>query len=523
MRRNRTVWTIIFGLAALLTVSAFYLRHTRGAAAQTSEATPALQTATVRRGTLTLSATGAGSVIPAAETHLSFGSSGTVTELLVQVGSKVQAGDVLARLDDNNARQSVAQAELQVAQAQLAVDADTVARTVRLAELAVSRAEISVQEAQNNLDDLTNWTADPDAVALAQAKLDAAQASYTAAQGQDASKRSSITSAEISLRQAQESLTSAQENYDNAFDSARDWERNIDGIRDAAATSLQRAQDNLTIAQANYDSARLNLNYASSINAQTSVLSAEQALADAQTSPTEAETEAARVALQNATIALTEAQINLEKAKDNRSAQLSLEQAQLNLSAAQATLEQTTLTAPTAGTVTAIAATVGETGGNDFITLADLEQPLLEVYLDETDMGMAIVGNEVDIVFDALPDQTFVGRIIQVNPQLVNNNGLTTVQVTVQLNADSFAKPQNLPVGLNATAEVVGGRAEQALLVPVEALRELSAGQYAVFVMEDGEPKLRPVEVGLMDFTSAEILSGLQAGDIVTTGIVETQ
>ncbi|GAH13172.1 unnamed protein product, partial [marine sediment metagenome] len=42
------------------------------------------------------------------------------------------------------------------------------------------------------------------------------------------------------------------------------------------------------------------------------------------------------------------------------------------------------------------------------------------------------------------------------------------------------------------------------------------------FVMEDGEPRLRFVEVGLMDFTFAEILSGLEAGETVTTGIVET-
>ena len=45
----------------------------------------------------------------------------------------------------------------------------------------------------------------------------------------------------------------------------------------------------------------------------------------------------------------------------------------------------------------------------------------------------------------------------------------------------------------------------------------------AVFVMEDGEPKLQVVEIGLVDFTSAEILSGLEAGEIVTTGIVETE
>jgi multidrug efflux pump subunit AcrA (membrane-fusion protein) len=58
----------------------------------------------------------------------------------------------------------------------------------------------------------------------------------------------------------------------------------------------------------------------------------------------------------------------------------------------------------------------------------------------------------------------------------------------------------------------------------VEALRELSPDEYAVFVMgSDGELTLRPVEVGLGDISFAEILSGLEPGDVVTTGIVETE
>ena len=80
-----------------------------------------------------------------------------------------------------------------------------------------------------------------------------------------------------------------------------------------------------------------------------------------------------------------------------------------------------------------------------------------------------------------------------------------------------------LLLGMNAAVDVIGGRAEDVALVPVEALRELSPDEYAVFVMEDGELKLRPVEVGLMDFTFAEIKSGLEIGEVVTTGIVETQ
>jgi len=59
--------------------------------------------------------------------------------------------------------------------------------------------------------------------------------------------------------------------------------------------------------------------------------------------------------------------------------------------------------------------------------------------------------------------------------------------------------------------------------VPVEALRELDAEEYAVFVVENGVPKLRTVEVGLMDLTYAEILSGVKSGETVSTGMVETQ
>ena len=58
--------------------------------------------------------------------------------------------------------------------------------------------------------------------------------------------------------------------------------------------------------------------------------------------------------------------------------------------------------------------------------------------------------------------------------------------------------------------------------MPVEALREISEDEYAVFVVEDGEPRMKIVEVGLQDLIYAEILSGLSHGDIVTTGQVET-
>jgi multidrug efflux pump subunit AcrA (membrane-fusion protein) len=80
-----------------------------------------------------------------------------------------------------------------------------------------------------------------------------------------------------------------------------------------------------------------------------------------------------------------------------------------------------------------------------------------------------------------------------------------------------------LPSGSAASIDVIGGSAANAVLVPIEALHEFSDGKYALFVLQNGKLHLRVVEVGLKDLTKAEIISGLSAGETVTTGVVKTK
>ena len=200
-----------------------------------------------------------------------------------------------------------------------------------------------------------------------------------------------------------------------------------------------------------------------------------------------------------------------------------LEQAQLDLISAEENLEATRLYAPISGTVMEIKAQVGDTVGTSaIVTIADTSESYLEIFLDETDWGMIAVGYPVEVIFDIFSEKTFTGEVVQVDPALYTEQNSSLVRGFVRLDDASFSgsKP---PVGSAAAVEVIGGRAEEAILVPVEALREASPGQYTVFVMVDGEPKLRVVEVGLQDLFYAEILSGLEAGDVVTTGIAETE
>jgi len=426
-RSNKRRWLV--GLVALAVIGAGgYLYYTQTVQAAQAPAAPALQTAKVRTGDLRITATGAGTLTPAAEIDLAFRTGGTLTDLPVKVGDTVKAGAVLARLDE-------AAAKLQVAQ-----------------------AELNVQGAQAKLDDLTTGTT---------ATIDPNR----------------LTAVAVAVKQATDALADAQANYNAVFDVGRDWElgaaKLVDKLlaeRDAAAKALTKAQDALTVARAQYNLTSSGL---------TTDLSADQS---------------------------TVAQ-----------AQLSLEQAKLSLETARLTLSNTVLIAPMAGTVTAVKADVGEAvSASPIVTLSDLDQSLLRLVVEENDASKIAVERPISAVFDAAPEVTFNGTIVRVDPLLVSVDGSPAVQAWATL--DTAGSKTHLISGMSAEVEIIAGEAKNALLVPAQALRELAAGSYAVFVVQpDGQLKLTPVTIGLRDFANVQILSGLKAGDVVSTGTVETK
>ena len=131
------------------------------------------------------------------------------------------------------------------------------------------------------------------------------------------------------------------------------------------------------------------------------------------------------------------------------------------------------------------------------------------------------VGYDAEVTFDALPDTTYTGKVIQVDPGLYTSGNNSVVRAMVEL--DKPANGFNLPTGSTAAVDVIAGQARNAVLVPIEALHETSPGNYALFVLENGQSHLRVVEVGIQDTLYAEIKSGLQAGEVVTTGITATR
>ncbi len=197
-------------------------------------------------------------------------------------------------------------------------------------------------------------------------------------------------------------------------------------------------------------------------------------------------------------------------------------EAQTALQTAEEKLKATQLISPISGTVTDLTASVGDyVSASSIITVADLSQPYtIDTYFDAEDWSAVQVGYEAQVVFDILPDNTFTGKVTLVYPELDTSSNSSLVHATIKLN-DTV--DHALPSGTSAAVDVISGKAENAVLVPVESLHKLEDGRYTAFVMQNGSPRLRVVDVGLQDITYAEIKSGINVGDVITTGIVETQ
>jgi HlyD family secretion protein len=526
MHRKRMFWIVLIVLALVggggYAAYAYWLAPDEPVQEETT-----LATATVTVGDISITADGTGMLVASLEVELAFDSSGTLMELLVEVGDVVEAGELLAWIDDTEARNAVTDAELGVLQAEEALedarDTAQLEQAVAQADLAVAQTEADLAAAREELDELLNGAPDGTEIEVAQANLAIARAEYQNTVTKAGMRDQQITSTRINLEQAVRDLEEAQINYANAMDAARDWEQNIQDTRERAAESLQKAQDSLEIAQASYDLAMIDSSQIDVQNGWVRVLNAQETLEELQTPPDDTEIAAARLLVQELEVALGQARLDLAHAEDaftdldTAQAELTLQQAQLKLESALATLDRTMLVAPASGTVVEVTADVGEKVNGTVIVLANLQEPVVQFWVEESDLNSVAAGNPVRVVFEALPDLTYEGEVLRVDPSLVDLGGTSAVQAWASI--DTTGHPVVLLGDMNVEVEIVAGEATNALLVPVQALREISEGQYAVFVVgADGELQLRPVEVGLKDYVNAEIVSGLERGEVVSTG-----
>jgi HlyD family secretion protein len=471
--RNR----ILAILAAAVLLSAggagYALWRSNQAAGATPEST--LQTATVRRGNIKLAATGTGTLVAASEATFGFRTSGTVAEVLVEVGDAVAAGDPLARLDDADAR-------LALQQAQRALSELTSDAAVAAANLSVAEAKVNVVTTKATLAYLISpavvyWEEE---VAKAEKALADAQTEAAADPSADADKK--VADAQQQLQVCKNRLAQAWLDYWNDYVPATFLTYITEG-RTTKKTVISPSNEDVAQARADYTLAKLTL--------------------------------------QEAEWYLTAITTGEIPEGATGSSLAAYRQALEDVTAAQEALDATILVAPIHGTVMSIGFQKGDSADSgSAVTISDLDQPYrLEVFLDESDWGNVRTGYPIEVTFDLLPDNVYSGKVVSVDPGLSSSSGSAYVHAYVQLDSPVASA---LPLGTSASVDVIGGQAQGVLLIPVEALHEIADGKYAVFVMENGSPRMRQVEIGLQDLVSVEIKSGLSEGEEVTTGLSET-
>lgn len=472
-KKRSLLWSVI-ALAIVLSGTGYYY-YSQLQSSRTS-ATP-IATTTIGTGDIVLSGTGPGTLIPSEEISFGFKTPGKVSEVLAKVGDKVNAGQVLARLEN-----TTIQLQYNLAQANLVALSSPSA--LAAAEQAVQDAKENLATAKDNLQFLIG----PD-LFVAEEKLASAQQgleSAKAAVAKDASdaNKQKLSEAEAELADARKTVDYAFNNYSNSY-------------------TLQT--------------------FTYPIRNDKGVTKRRELIA-----PTDAELLAARATYELATTNLNDAQNYLDVLNGTKktedvptSSVTSITEAKLALDSAKAALDATELIAPISGAITSIDLSAGEDiRTSAVVTISNTDQPyMLDVYLDETDWDKAKIGYAATVTFDMLPNKNYAGKVIEVYPALDSSSGISLVHILVQLNNNLNV---DLPANATASVNIVGGKALGVVIVPISALDEIQPGKYAVSLIKNGKPMKQEVEIGLQSIVNAEVKSGLKPGDVVLTDAINS-
>jgi HlyD family secretion protein len=338
-----------------------------------------------------------GKVLPEQWANMSFRAGGPIVKLNVQSGDAVKAGDVIAQLDDVDAKLAVAQAEaaLALAQAQLAqLKAGARAAQIVQAEQAVAQAEAAWQGAQAQFDQLRSGV-----------------------------RAADIAAAEAAVAQAAAQLKVSQDTYDKVTKCV-----DVPGrgkVCPGLGTPEEQARAALNAAQEAHNAAQQRVN-----QLKAGATKNELAAASANIAAAKAAWEQAKAQLDLVKAGATPEQIAVAEA--------GVKQAQVAVEAAKAQLDKLQLIAPFAGTIGAVHVRSGELAapGQPIVTLGNLDSLRVETTdLSETDIARVKEGQPVKVTFDALPGKTISGKVARLAPMSTPGQSAVNYVVTVQLDA----------------------------------------------------------------------------------------
>lgn len=443
---------------------------------------------------------------------------GKALQVNVEVGDTVAEGDVLCVFDSTDLEKDYEKSRLQ-------------------AEQSEKSAQISLDSAQNSYN--TGVIAQEQAVRAAKQNLEAMQDALTTAEEEynDALEDYNSGKLELTLQvdaeytQAQYAYTSAKKVSNDLYLAMRDAEHALESATEENREELEQAYN---AANSEYQAAQVQTD-----NAKAAFDAAREVYENKDTQ-VESLLDDYREAVTDAQENVSDAEVALQEAEEQRelalhgysnsvsSAQIAADQTvtEMNLADAQENIDKCTVTAPAAGTVTAVYVNEGESNasGSLLFVIENLEELEIVTSVREYDIASLAVGMPAEIKTDATGDTVYSGQVkdIAITAQkdaYGNTVSSSNAEFDVTLSVDPGEG--GLLVGMNGRATITTDSTEGVLAVLYSSLGYDEDG--APYVMaarpqDDGTLVVEkvPVETGVeTDFEVEVISDALAEGDLI--------
>lgn len=255
-----------------------------------------------------------------------------------------------------------------------------------------------------------------------------------------------------------------------------------------------------------------------------------------------------KVTIQQAKTNLAATEASITQSNQNNNVSVSSDEAtvaqdQANVAADEKDLQETTLTAPIAGTITSLNYSLGEsvspyssasssssnsTVGNSgragigtsssssssssagFATITNLNNFEVTASIAEADISQIALGQQATITLPALPSVTVTGKVTYISDISTVSSNVVTYDVTIKV----VNPPSSLKDGMTADISILTGSADNVLAVPSAAITT-NGSVSTVTTYINGVRHTQVVKVGLIGSSTTQILSGLSLGQTV--------
>jgi RND family efflux transporter MFP subunit len=433
-----------------------------------------------------------GSLIAFQDVTVGTKTAGRLVSVFPKEGDHVTAGQVVAVMDTSDFI-----AQLQTAQGNLetAISHELQART----QLTQSKAMLQQALTNQSLTEKTIATG----ISLAKAAL------QTAIEQMTVVKKGAR---EQQRQTAQQQVIAAKSTLDNAKTTlTRDQKLFAQQV--IPRSQLDDAQNSYENALSAYNQAKLNLSLIQEGPRPEEVRESELAVQQAQNNLNQAISNKANIKLRQEDV--TNAQENVSSAKAGLSAAIAgVVVAKASLKIAQHALNNCYIHTPISGIV---AERRNEPGaqlgnGNPVLRIVNPKSIYFQAVLSESQFAEVHVGQHVTVKVDALPGQTFSGRVARIFPVASSARNFL-VRINFQLS------PLMRP-GMFARGNILVDTHRHTVLVDKDGvIFDPVNGSAKVFVDDHGIARQHPIRVGYSNPFVVEALSGVKAGDeIITNG-----